>query len=118
PACKIIVSGDAGNDTLNMLVNAPAGVEFRGGTQADTTHQLNIMAGNYVISSDENLTTRLLSINVGPGASVTFTSSQHLTSLELNGGSASVTGAGNPVLRTSALGISGNGNLDLGFNTL
>jgi hypothetical protein len=117
PGTAVTVSGDGGDDVLNVNGAPWAGIVFNGGTTAGTKHTLNVNAGTFTFATDARLTTLDLTVNVAAAdAAVVFSASQRLAALNIAGGTARLSAAGNRVLRTRALTVTIGGSLDLADN--
>ena len=80
-----------GNDSLTINDAVPFAVSFSGGANPAYSDDLNVNAGTFAFADDAQLTTANLNLNVGgASASVTFAATQHLKSLSITAGSATI----------------------------
>jgi hypothetical protein len=76
---------------------------------------VRLMSGSYTFAADLSPALHNVAVTVDAGASATFTATQHLANLVING-NASLAPGGNIVMNTSALAVTGR--LDLADNNL
>jgi hypothetical protein len=111
----IVVTGLAGDDTLDFAGPFTQPVTLNGGVGNDT---LNVNDGTFTFNADAQAGTASLSINVAAGASVIFNSTQHLAALSVSGNATLGAAASKRVLVTQSLSIPAGGRLDLTSNDL
>ena len=115
---SLTFTGGDGNDTLNLSSAMPFAVNFSGGTNALYTDHLNVNAGTFTFNADAKLTTANLSLSVGnASAAVIFNATQHLESLSITAGTATMSTNGDRILCTDTLVITA-GQLDLRDNDM
>src|SRR5439155_17991068 len=78
---------------------------------------LNVHAGTYTFDADAKLGTARLVVNVNNGTSVLFNATQHLETLNVNNGAATLAANGSRLINTNALSVT-TGKLDLQDNDL
>ena len=117
---NVTFSGNVGNDALTIGSTVPAvALVYNGGLTGTDQDSLTINGGSYAFNSDFGSTTANLSLTVnGPGTSVTFGASQHLSSLSINNSSVIMSPNGSRVINTNAIAFTGTGRLDLKDNDL
>ncbi len=111
---NVIVQGTGSNDTVNVTSLAFP-LTINGGAGQDV---LNVNAGTCTISGDAGAGTSHLTINLASGATLNLAGDQHLESLAITGGSASLAAGGHANLYTQTLSIDSTGKLDLNDNGL
>jgi hypothetical protein len=79
---------------------------------------INVNSGSYTLDADTPSGSPNVAVTVASGAAVAFTGNQHLASLTLSGGQATIAAATRKTLSLGALSITGNGKLDLENNDL
>jgi hypothetical protein len=84
-------------------------------TDQDT---LNVNAGSFVFNTDANTGTANLAINVGAAGAVTFNATQHVQSLTLTGGTATLAKNGSLAIEVGSIAANQGGRLDLADNAL
>lgn len=105
-----------GDDAIHIAGALPVKLILNGGGGND---RLTLGTGTYDFKDDLGLTLGIEELIVGGNASVSFTASQHLSSLGIeNNGRVSLTPGGNRVLRTGSLSIAQQGVLDLGAHAM
>ena len=110
----LIVSGGAGNDTLNDA-GVPSDVTFAGGAGTDT---LNLTGGTLAFNADTSLTTTNLKVNVSVGATALFNTTQNLPALTINGTAVMPSNVIGTPINVNTLSIGSVGLLDLGRSFL
>ena len=110
----LIVSGGAGNDTLNDA-GVPSDLTFVGGTGNDT---LNLTGGTLAFNADASPATANLTVNVGIGATALFNTAQHLAALTINGTAVMPSNVVGTPINVNTLRIGSVGLLDLGRSFL
>ncbi|MBC8106996.1 MAG: hypothetical protein H7Z14_10440 [Anaerolineae bacterium] len=109
---NVNVTGGVGDDILSLINVTNASLVFDLGTNANT---LNLNSGTYTISTDLGAVgTMAVNINAG---TLTFNTTQHLTSLSIaSGANGSLLAGGTRAMILGGLSIVGTGNLDLNDN--
>jgi probable HAF family extracellular repeat protein len=110
------VGGAGGGTVAPVAYNNLQAIQFVGGSGGNDT--LNVTQGSFTIDASTPTGTPNVTVNVSPGAAVTFSTDQRLAALNLNGGTASIVSATPRTLNAAALSITGAGKLDLGSSKL
>jgi ELWxxDGT repeat protein len=118
-AVSLVASGAGLTVTLNGMSTtfapgAVSSIEFAGHGGNDT---LDLAGGTITFANDIGADTPNLALWIGAGTGAVFDSTQHIASLQINGGSASISAGGAKVLVLNDLSITG-GSLDLNDNDL
>ena len=110
----ILVTGTNAGNALTLLTTMPRPMTFigNGGNDAMTVGAI----ASHTFDADISSTLPNLSLTVS--GSVSFSSTQRLGALVIDGGSAVMSAGGNHILITDTLSISGGGTLDLADNDL
>jgi hypothetical protein len=112
---SIVINALSGDDVLTFSGTGSIPVRFNGGLDNNT---LNVTGGVFTFDADAAIGSSNLTINVSPGASVTFNASQHLAALNVSGTATLTAGQSRRVLVTRALTIPAPALLDLATNDL
>ncbi len=117
PATTVTINEGDGGDTCTVQ-NSSGPIIFNGGLNPADSDTLNVNGGTFTFNADANAGTSNLQLNVnGASATVVFNATQHLDSLSISAGTATMSQNGSRVLVTDNLTV-GNGKLNLVDNDM
>ncbi len=107
-----VVTGTVGDDVIEFA-GLGVSLTFNGGAGNDT---LNVNTSTCTLVGDAGAATSNLTVNVKPGGSIIFNTTQHLENLAIPGGKATLSAGAGKIIYTRGLSISAGGKLDLNDN--
>ncbi|MEO6436623.1 MAG: ELWxxDGT repeat protein, partial [Tepidisphaeraceae bacterium] len=130
----LTISATGGNDIIDIAADGSGGmvVTLNGMTESfapGAVSSINLVghigrdtvtvsAGTVTFGADAGAATANLTLRVTAGATAVFNSTQHIDTLELDGGDAAISAGGEKLLVLGALSILNGGTLDLADNDL
>ncbi len=111
------VNGQNNDDTLTVTGGSNTVINFAGGSGNNT---LNVNSGSFIANGDFSSGGGTMTVNVNNAASLSMTTSQHLSAINVDGAGsqASMSTNGGNVLVTQSLSLTNGGNLDLNDNDM